>query len=113
MRSEMIPIGHCARAPPTTAQVMNQAAWAISLDMPRVNTGASAQNAPLARPVARQPSAPSGATEKMAGMLTDTACGVSGIGDVDSATGMAAIDTSTDAIANNCMPDGSYNSVSN
>ncbi len=49
----------------------------------------------------------------MAGISTDTVCGVSGIGDVDSAMGMAAIDTSTDAMANSCMPEGSYNSVSN
>ncbi len=96
--SERMPNGHCAIAPPITAEVMNQAARDTSLPTLIAKTGASAQNDPLARPVTRQPSAPDGEIRKSLGKLTETVWGCSGGGDVDNATGTAPIETSTDAI---------------
>ncbi len=58
--SDIKPSGHCDIAPPITAEVMNQAASVVSVEMLAVNTGASDQKAPLASPTARQPMLPAG-----------------------------------------------------
>ena len=109
--SDRKPSGHCAAAPPTTVDDMNHAASDGSFETPAVNTGASAQNAPLAMPCAKQPTVPAGEIRNSRRRSTSTSCGCSGVWDLDSATGTAPRDTSTDAMTNSCRPDGSYSNV--